>query len=236
MPDSPTPVWRKVLESTLTAMILASLQFVVSVVVTVYASYSAYLSGRPFYEVAPYVAGLLCVCVVILFVSWRWFERVQRYLSEHRLKWLVDIAEADRTQIDRAVRLTACNLTRIATQAETSYVTAVFSVFNGSLYPITFARQLDGFVKLGTTPLKGGRIVMVPEYLVMAIESRQSGAFEIMLWLDESEMKMIEGSRERHESVVLHFDQLLVTTIGARESDNVVPRNLKLINVSAFYP
>lgn len=231
MPDPSVSCLQKILEGVAVKLIVAGLVLAGTAAMTWYSAHSAYLSGKPFYEVAPYVAGVACLCFITLYYSWLWLERLQTFLTANRLKWLSDIAEVDRLGIDAAVILKGHRLRDVCISEDKPYFSIFFQLFNGSVFPVEVERKVDGFIKFNTTPLEG-RLVMTARYWTGAFNSREGGSFEVSLWLSEKEAKMITDAQQKHQPANFLLDQLLITIKGAREDDRVIPKNLRLANVA----
>src|SRR5437870_5696428 len=99
MPETSPPIWRKVLEGVTVAIAVAVLLSLGAAAMTLPTVYSAYLSGKPFYTVAPYISAVFCLSLIGLYFGWRGWERFQSYLVTNRLSWLSAVAESDRQTI-----------------------------------------------------------------------------------------------------------------------------------------
>ncbi|HBB89510.1 MAG TPA: hypothetical protein DC047_18045 [Blastocatellia bacterium] len=228
MPETPTQFWQKIVEGVAIKFIIAAIVGAGGIVLTWLTARSAYLSGRPFYQVAPYIAGVFCLLAVGFYYCWLWIERMQVYAAETQLKWLREIAERDKLRIDKALCLQEYRLSRrTSLGAPAPHLGVVFSIFNGSVYPITFEREIKGFLKFGGMPLEG-RLVATPEHLFPDAEPHKYASIGVTLYLREDQARMIDEALQRGEGQPLNLDQLQLTVVGARASDEIAPQTIDL--------
>lgn len=234
MPDPPVSSLQKILEGVAIKLIVVALLSVGTAAVTWYSAHSAYLSGKPFYEVAPYVVGVVCLCFITLYYSWLWIERLQTYLTANRLKWLSDIAEADCVRVDKAVCVYDCELFSQQLSGNSPYIEIELNLFNGSVYQLAIKREVEGFITIGRFSRLDGRLANSGRHQLDLIEPRARGALYLTLWLGEKEVAMLNEGNSRDKQLFL--DQILVTVVGANESDKIVPQLLQLTNKLVGFP
>jgi hypothetical protein len=235
MPEKPVPVWRKIAEGVAAKLIVVGIVSAGGAVMTWYTAHSAYFSGRPFYEVAPYIAGVACLCFITLYYSWLWIERLQTYLTEHRLAWLNKTVEGDRLRIDKAVPVVECSFSRAAGAPGQTYIEFMFDLFNGSVYSVAIDKSLKGFVRFGDIPLQG-RVAITGRSKLDLLEPRQTGTFVVTLWMSQEDSETIDEIRKVSSNAVFAFDQLSITVAGANENDNVIAQPLDMANVRVGHP
>jgi hypothetical protein len=228
MPENPKQLWQKIVEGVAVKFVIAAVAGAGGIVLTWLTARSAYFSGHPFYQVAPYIAGVFCLGTLGFYYWWLWIDRMRVYTAEHRLKWLKEIAEGDKVRIDKALCLHECRLSkRTNLGAPAPYLGVVFSIFNGSVYPITFEKEIKGFLKFGGMPLEG-RLVATPEHLFPDAEPHQYANIGVTLYLRQDQARMIDEALQRGDGQTLSLDQLQLTVVGARASDEIAPQTIDL--------
>lgn len=148
-----------------------------------------------------------------------------------REKWLQDVAERDRQQIEWAVQITDCSLDGGYT-SPTPHVIFRFQIFNGSVFPVSIDRKIDGHISYGSRRLKG-ELTLGGKWTTGNLKPRYSTTVEIFQWLEPDDAAMLEAERNKlqtsHETY-FKFEYLIVTIKGGDGFEKVIPKPLWFIN------
>lgn len=194
---------------------------------TFLSAYSAYLSGKPFYLVAPYVAMIFAVWSFGIYLSVLGFQRFQTYLKENHLGWLKTIADDDRQRIDQAVWAHDCSVFRFKITEKPPFIQFVIHILNASVYTLRVRREVKGFVTMNeSTPLEGKLALTELPHVFDVLKPRSSGSLYLTLWLGEKDVETVNQSFSARPEGWFSFSQIVLTLEGAKPEDEIVPQNL----------
>jgi hypothetical protein len=139
-------------------------------------------------------------------------------------KWLHEIAEYDKYHIDASVRLVWCLVGMEQAKLDSPYVQFQFTIFNGSVYPITF--KIEGFVMFGSRRLSGD-ITTLPAANNATVNHANLINLEFRVWLNKEEATYVY---ERKDIDSFFMDELILMIQGGEGFKDISPKRLRLPN------
>jgi hypothetical protein len=187
------------------------------------AGYFRQAHDTPFYFWLGALSASSLIAIVAFIVTL--IQRRRHKAKEQKDKWLHDIADADRQNIEKCVRVERCEIYTKGLNVDPPYLDFNFTVFNGSVFTISIGDAVKGVIVFRNQPLIGSRDII---YGMKNVPRGGMGRFTLRQILDARHAQLIsEASEEQDDWLV--FDHLNITITAGDGQPEVRPRFLNLM-------
>jgi hypothetical protein len=187
---------------------------------------SAFIEGLPLYRII--IWGLAALALFALAANYISITLIRHAKDrrESKDKWLHEIAETDRKEINSMVRVLEILRKDYNYKSATPFIEFSIQIFNGSIYPISIEHKVSGFIAYGKRRLTG-EIAMSAKWVAGEIPRGWTAFLVLNQGLTQDEASFLATDPNAHSNY-FEFEHLVINIMGGVHFDNVRPMPIKL--------
>lgn len=206
-----------------------------AVVISSLSAHSAYAQGLPLYWIIFW--GLISFVLFALAANFISLIVIRHARNKREVlgKWLHDIAEKDSQDINSAVQLVHHVLSPDLRSA-TPHLKFHFTIFNGSVYPISVDRKIEGYISYGEVTSQrrlSKEITVSTMWIPKNCPHAQMASLEFTQWLTDEEVKYIKESNSYN--CYLSLENLIINITGGDAYESIKPQPLQLVLIGHLH-